>query len=93
MAGTLFPLEQISEYHTAAEVKAVADAAPLIQLKNSIAKQINLAANSGQHVVRVRGDIITKETRQMLEADGYVVKPIDDSAAEDQYDISWETTV
>lgn len=93
MVGALFPLEQISEYHTAAEAKAVADAAPLLQLKNSIAKQINLAANSGQHTIRVRGDIVTSEIRQMLEADGYVIKLVDDAAADDQYDISWETVV
>lgn len=91
MASTLFPIEQISVYHTAAEVKAVADAAPIIQLKNSIAKQINLAANSGQYVIRVRGDIVTAEMRQILEADGYTVTPVDGAVADNQYDISWET--
>lgn len=90
MEVVLYPVDEIGIYHTAAEVRSVADEAETLQKLTSIAKAINTAANTGEYVTRVMGPL-SQEIIDKLESDGYVVTEVSDGAnPTDQYDISWE---
>ena len=88
---SLYPVDEIGIYHTAAEVKSVADEAEKLQQLTSIAKAINTAANTGAYVTRVMGPILPEIITQ-LETDGYTITAVVEGAAKptDQFDISWE---
>lgn len=68
----LIPISEISVLRPASEVKAVADEAMQIIEKESIARLINIAANSGQHSA-IWEHPMSAEVKTLVEGQGYRV--------------------
>lgn len=66
------PIYQQIDLVPASEAKAVADAAPFIHEKQSVAHAINNAANTGAHSV-LWSKPLSKEMIELLETNGYTV--------------------
>lgn len=68
----LIPNEEINNLKPASEVKEVADEAVAIHEKQSMARLINLAANSGQHSA-IWEHPLSKDLEKVLKGQGYKV--------------------
>lgn len=70
--ANLIPTDELSTLKSASDVKEVADAAVKIHEEQSVARLINLAANTGEHQA-IWEHPLSPELKKVLEGQGYKV--------------------
>lgn len=82
--------EELNTLHAADEVKSVSEAAVAIHEKNSVARLINLAANTGEKQA-IWEHPLSESLESELKSNGYTIKKLTESVPVCMlWQISWE---
>lgn len=82
--------EELNTLHKASEVKSVSESAVAIHEKNSVARLINLAANTGESTA-IWEHPLSDSLESELKSNGYTVTKLHKVAKEGSlWQISWE---